>query len=310
MAEDLDRPDPDAERLDLADQQRGEERARDAAHAADDDDDERVRDRAEVEEELRRLARNLQRAAEAGEQRPEREHAGEEPFLVHAERADHLAVLGGRPDQRAPAGAVEEEPERAEHERPDRDQEEVVLRERDAEDVDRAAEARRPRPEQVLGAPDPEREVLDDEREREGREQLEELGRVVDPPQDRDLDQRPDRADDERRGDHAAPEPGRAGVEPCDDAVGDVDAQHVQRTVGEVHDPRHAEDQREPDGDQEQRRRARQAVQELDEDRRHASETAAGARTRPRLIRAPALVYSGRIFLISASAGRNLAPSR
>ena len=185
VAEELDRPDADAERLDAADQQRGEERARDAAHAADDHHHERVRDRAEVEEELRRLARNLQRAAEPGEEPAEREHAGEEPLLVHAERADHLAILGRRADQRAPPGAVEEEPERPEHQRPDRDQEEVVLRERDAEDLDRAAQARRSRPEQILGAPDPEREILDDEREREGREELEELRRVVDPPQDR-----------------------------------------------------------------------------------------------------------------------------
>ena len=60
--------------------------------------------------------------------------------------------------------------------------------------------------------------------------------------------------------------PGRAAVSPGDDAVGDVDAQHVERAVREVHDPRHAEDQRQPDGDQEERRRARQAVEELDDD--------------------------------------------
>ena len=50
----------------------------------------------------------------------------------------------------------------------------------------------RPRAEQVLGAPDPERDVLDHQHQREGREQLVQLGRAVEPPQERDLDQRAD----------------------------------------------------------------------------------------------------------------------
>jgi len=46
-----------------------------------------------------------------------------------------------------------------------------------------------------------------------------------------------------------------------------VHAQHEQRPVREIDDARHAEDQRQSGGDQEQRRGARQAVEELDQDR-------------------------------------------
>ena len=114
---------------------------------------------------------------------PSANTAVKSPAWFDAERADHLAVLGRGAHQRAPARAREQQPQRAEHDRADRDQEKVVLREGDAEDVDRPA---RPgaRPEQVLGAPEPEREVLDHQHEREGGQQLEQLGRAVDPPQE------------------------------------------------------------------------------------------------------------------------------
>ena len=308
----LDVAEPDAERLDHADQQRGEERARDAPHPAHNDHDERIRDRAEIEEELRRLARDLQRAAEPGERRPESEDTGEEPLLVDAERSDHLAVLGRSADERAPAGAGQREPQRPQHRRTDRDQEQVVLGERAAEDLDRPAQARRARSEEILGAPEPEREVLDDERQREGREQLEELRRVIDAPQDGDLDQGADHTHHQRRGDHPTPESRRARVELRDEAVSDVDPQHVQRAVREVHDPRDAEDQRQADGDEKQRRRARQTVEELDSYRSQGGVLAHElTRWRPRaaaqLRRRPQ--SAGRSFFTSASGGRYFAPS-
>ena len=95
----------------------------------------------------------------------------------------------------------------AEHERADDDQEQVVGRERLAEDVDRAGQARRARAEQVLRAPDPQRGVLDDQHQREGGEQLEQLGRAVDAAQQQHLDQRAEHADRERREQHAGQKP-------------------------------------------------------------------------------------------------------
>ena len=53
----------------------GEIGAGDRAHAADHDHHEGVADRDQIDGEVGRLARDLQRAAEAGERRAEREHA-------------------------------------------------------------------------------------------------------------------------------------------------------------------------------------------------------------------------------------------
>ena len=70
-----------------------------------------------------------------------------------------------------------------EHQRPDGDQQQVVGRHRAAEDVDDAGEARRARSQQVLGAPDRERRVADDQHDAEGRRELQQLRRGVDPAQ-------------------------------------------------------------------------------------------------------------------------------
>ena len=60
--------------LTIGDQHRGDEGAGDRAHAADDDDDEGLADQRQVEVEVGRLVRHLQRAAERGEEGAEREH--------------------------------------------------------------------------------------------------------------------------------------------------------------------------------------------------------------------------------------------
>ena len=81
-----------------------------------------------------------------------------------------------------------------------------------------------------------------------------------------------DDADQQRRQHHAAPEAERARrPEARHQRPGDVGAQHVERAVREVHDPRDAEDDRQPRGDEEQRGRARQPVQGLDEDEVHGA---------------------------------------
>ena len=51
------------------------------------------------------------------------------------------------------------------------------------EDLDRAAQARCARPQQVFAAPDGQRRVADDQHQREGGQQLEQLGSAIDPPQ-------------------------------------------------------------------------------------------------------------------------------
>jgi len=261
-AEDLHHAQPDAHGLDLGDEQRGHVRAGQRAHAADHHDDEGGADGVQVHLQRGGFARQLQRAAQAREQRAEREHGGEEPGLVDAERADHLAVLRGGAHQRAEARAREQQPHEAEHQRADDDQEQVVGRKLAPEDFDRALQARRARAEQFVRAPEPQHRVLDDQHQREGGQQLEQLGRLVDAAQQQHLDERTQHAHRERGDQQRRPE-AHARAELLDQRVRDVDAHHEKRSMGEVDDARHAEDQREAGRHQEQRRRAGQPVEQL-----------------------------------------------
>jgi hypothetical protein len=314
-------PDADAQRLDLADDHRGEVGSRDRAHAAYHHDHEGVADDDEVGEEVRRLTRDLQRAAEAGEQRTEREHDCEQRRLVHAERADHLAVLGGRAHEAAEAGLGEREVERDQHQRADEDEKEVVARQPAAEHVDRAAQAGRARAQQVLRPPQPQHRVADHQHEREGGEQLKQFRRAVDAPQQHDLDCGADEPDQDRRRDNAAPEP-----EPARDARRDgrrdVGAQHVKRAMGDVDDAGDAEDERQSGGDQKQTGGGRQPVESLEQQRlRHGN-----GRGAARAVLSWRMFFSanrcplrrnmrrdqpptGRSFLTSASEGSTAAPS-
>ena len=122
-------------------------------------------------------------------------------------------------------------------------------------------------PSRSLGPQIQHHEVLDHQRQAEGREQLEQLRRMIDPPQQHHLDDHADHRDDQRRGDDAAPEAERAG-EALGQREGDIGAEHVEGAVGEIDDPRHAEDDRQARRDQKQRRRAGKAGQELDDSRR------------------------------------------
>ena len=94
------------------------------------------------------------------------------------------------------------------------DQEHVVGRQVAAEDFDGAAQPRRARPKQIFGSPQPQRRIVDDKHEREGGEELEQFGRNVDAAQQHDLDQRADKADNDRAGDDAAPEADRTAESP------------------------------------------------------------------------------------------------
>ena len=214
------------------------------------------------------IAWNLQCAAECRKKHAERKHAGEEPFLIDAERRHHVAVLRRRANQHAPARALEQQPQPAKHDRTKCDQEQVITRDVLAEEIDRAFESRRATAEQIVRSPDQHHDILDHQREAEGREQLEQFRRMVDPPQQHHLDQHADDRDDQRRHDDAAPEPERAG-EALGQRERDIGAEHVERAMGKVHDPRHAEDDRQPRRDQEQRRSAGEAGQELNEVKGH-----------------------------------------
>ena len=124
----------------------------------------------------------------------EREHRGEQHALVDAERAHHLAVLRRRAHQRAPARAVQQQPQRAQHQ-PARPRSAAGRRRETARRrcATNAAQSRRARREQVLRPPDRQRHVLHDQHHAEGREQLEQLRRAVDAPQQHHLDHHAER---------------------------------------------------------------------------------------------------------------------
>ena len=191
--------------------------------------------------------------------------------LVDPERCDHLPVLGRGAHQDAEAGAAEQEGEGAEHRGAERDQHQLVLREALAQHVDRADEVRRARPDQGVRAPDDHHQLAHDQHHAEGREQLEQFGRLVDPAQQQNLDQGADAGDHGCRQQEREPEAQRrsGAAEPAGQADRQIGAQHVERAVGEVHDPGDAEDDREPGRDQEQGRRAGQTVQDLDDEEVH-----------------------------------------
>ena len=121
------RKDQDAEGQHLAVDQGTEERPPQRAEPADDDDDERLDDDLDVHARQDALDRRHQRAAQPGEERAEREHAGVEPADIGAEGAEHLAVEGGGAHHAADVGAMEDEPEAAGDRRPQHHDEEVVV---------------------------------------------------------------------------------------------------------------------------------------------------------------------------------------
>ena len=133
----------DAQRLGDADDDRGDERAGYRAQPTDDGDDERIGDHREVHAEIGRLARQRQRTGEAGEERAQREHRGEELALVDAERAASTrfsdAARTSRPKRVRRISSVSAISTTG----PTIEQEQVVLRDRAAEPCHGAVEARR-----------------------------------------------------------------------------------------------------------------------------------------------------------------------
>ena len=129
-------------------------------------------------------------------------------------------------------------------------------------------ESRRAAAQQVARSPDQHHQILDHQGQAEGRQQLKQFRRMIDPPQQHHLDQHADRRDDQPGGDDAAPESDRAGKS-LGQRERDIGAEHVERAMGEIDDARHAEDDRQPRRHQKQRRRAGKAGQELNEVKGH-----------------------------------------
>ena len=74
-------------------------------------------------------ARDLECAAETGEERAEKQRSGEEHRLIDAERRHHVAILRRGADQDAEAGLSQQQPYETEHDGPGGDQHQFVGRE-------------------------------------------------------------------------------------------------------------------------------------------------------------------------------------
>ena len=230
------------------------------------------------------VPRDLQRPAERGKKDAERKHAGEQPFLIDAERGDHVAILRRGADQHTPARALEQQPEDSEHHRPEHDQEQIVTRDVLTEEVDGTFKSGRAAAEHVARSPDQHDEVFHHQRQAEGGEQLKQFRRMVDPAQQDHLDDHADRGDDQRGRNDAGPETERTG-EAFGQRERQIGAEHIERAMGEIDDPRHAEDDRQARRDQKQRRRAGKAGQELDDIEGHRRSASASLQVRGLILR-------------------------
>ena len=261
--------DQDAEGLQLGDQQCRQECAWHRAHAAHHRDDEGLGDDGDVHVRVGGELGRLQRAAKPGQRRAEEQRAGEQQRLVDAERAHHLAILRRRPYQHAEARLVHEQPQEAQHQRSHRDQEQLVGREAVSQDVERTTQPRRARAQDIERAPDLEHQVLHDQDDAEGGEQLEQLRHLVDPSQQHELHRHADQPDADGGRQHGGEEHRKAAgdVEQArDERDAEVGAQHVERAMCEIDDARDAEHDRQPRRNDEQRRGAGEPVQRLHEE--------------------------------------------
>src|SRR5262249_59502905 len=84
----------------------------------------------------------------------------------------------------------------------------------------------------------------------------------VDPPQQQDLDQCADCADDESGRDDPTPESQRA-ADTSRKRICDVSPQHIKGTMGDIDDAGNAENQRQSDGDKKQTRGGGKPVERL-----------------------------------------------
>ena len=86
--------------------------------------------------------------------------------------------------------------------------------------------------------------ILDDEHEREGEEQIVERVQVVKAPQERHFDQEAEETDEDRRDDECRKE---RQVDELRAVIRDERTQHIHRSLREIHDSQHAEDDAQTD---------------------------------------------------------------
>ena len=224
---------------------RGNECAWYRAHAANHNHDKDGRENVEVHEKIGTTLGQLKRAAEAGQHRAKKEHTGEQPGLIDAESADHFPILGCGAHEDANSRARYQVPQSYQNNRCRRDQRQVVHRDRLIQYMHDTRQSRSARSKKILGPPNYESQILNDEDDPEGRDELEQLRRPVHTAQNHELHEHADNADRDASQQRRQPESDWPG-QPLQERVADVGPQHVERAVGEIDDPGDPEDQRQP----------------------------------------------------------------
>ena len=186
----------DAEGLQLADEQGGDQRPPEAAEAAHHDHDKRI------DQDLVRHARvggqqgPGDHPGKPREGRAESEHAHEDERHIDSQGVHHLAVVHGRPEDDAEPGLVKDQRHHDPDQRAAGEDEDAVDRVDDAEDVHRAPQKSPDVDGERVVAPDPLHQFGDDVGQAEGQEELVQVPVGVDPAQEKALDER---ADDEKQ---------------------------------------------------------------------------------------------------------------
>jgi len=257
-----------AEHVEHGYQDRCDERSRKRAHTSDHHHDENRRQDVEIHQKVGAAFRQLDGAAKTGKHGAEEKNAREQPGLIDAQRPDHFPVLGRGSHEDADPGLGDEIPEPEQNERRDRNQRQVILRHRLAHNADDPLQSGCPRPKHVLGAPNEQGHVLNDQDDSECGNELKQFRCPVNRPQYADLDNDADDADGKAGEQDRSPEPNRTWQH-LHNRIADKRAEHVEGAMREIDDPSDTENQRQSRRDQKQRRRIGKPGQKLCNEKTH-----------------------------------------
>jgi hypothetical protein len=237
-----------------------ENRALEAAQAADDHHHQCQHQNVPFRARVQREERTADDAGDAGEERGERRDEDEQPVDIDADRIDDLAIVDAGAHHRADLRLLVEQPQRQRGECAEQDEREAQARIVDvARQDDRAAQIGRGRNLEIVAAPDRQAHLADDESHTHGQQHL---GQVI-------AADRPDQEAVDEIAQHHDGQPANhkrqfKAAGNADDGQADIAAQQVIRAVGHVDHAHQAERQREPAGQQEQQCRERDAVDGLE----------------------------------------------
>ena len=212
----------------------------------------------------------LQRPAQTGQRRAQRKNARKQPRLVYAQGAHHLAVLGGGAHQNAQPGFGDQIPKAQRHKGGDNQQGDVIFGNRLAQNKHHAAQPRGTRAQQVFGAPDHQRQILDYQDHAKCGHQLKQLGRAVDRAQNQHFHDHAQQAHSQARQQNGPPKP-NSPRQHLHQGVAHIGADHVKRSMGKIDNAGYAKDQAKPRCHHEKGARIGKPCQQLCDEQPHNS---------------------------------------